>query len=144
MTGGGTYAWSPPSEFEEDDVLAAEILSSRFERFPILSVHGDGMLACGMSFSLFHVGFLSRQALCYFDGWRETNCAIRLPVFYTRGDIEAIVVEAFESCYDYDSPPFRYSSNDFVSEEKLSTWRDRICGPEKDTDRWRPKGRLAC
>jgi hypothetical protein len=41
LTDGGMYSWSPPSEFEADDVLAADILYSRFEGFSLLEVHGS-------------------------------------------------------------------------------------------------------
>lgn len=134
LTGGGIYSWSPSSRFEEDDVLAADILGLRFEGLPILEVHGSWMCAGGLSFDLCHVDFLNRQALCYTDSFVDTNCAVRLPAFYTRADLEAMIYKIIDSRYDYDSSPWDRSTSTLVSNKKLTAWRNRICGPPKKDD----------
>jgi hypothetical protein len=129
-------SWSPDCGFAEDDVLAADIMCYRFDAFPILEVHGSWMCAGGLSFYLCHADFLNRQALYYVDSFVDTNCAVRLPVFYTRADIEAMVYEIIESRYDYDSSPWDRSASTLVSDKKLTAWRERICGHhEKVADR---------
>jgi hypothetical protein len=94
------------------------------------------MCAGSLSFSLCHADFLNRQALCYVDFFLDTNCAVRLPVFYTRADLEGMIYEIIESRYDYDSSPWDRSASTLVSDKTLATWRERICGHcGKDVDR---------
>jgi hypothetical protein len=59
---------------------------------------------------------------------------VRLPAFYTRADLEAMIYEIIESRYDYDSSPWDRSTSTLVSNKKLTAWRSRICGPPKKDD----------
>jgi hypothetical protein len=111
---------------------AADILYSLFEGFPVLEVHGSWMCAGGLSFSLCHADFLNRQALCFVDSFLDTNCAVRLPVFDTRDDLEAMIYEIIGRRYDYDSSAWNRSSSTLVSDEELRGWRKRICGPREE------------